>query len=95
MVVLLPPARAGKRRTVHPPYYAAFSNLRAALAKSRHPERGIIRKSAWYVAANWVRLGLTTGRGHNAPTKKPRVAVKEILGYPLTRRFREILSGVG
>jgi hypothetical protein len=47
-----------------------------------------------YLAANWVRLGRTTGRGHNAPTKKPRVAVKEILGYPLTRRFREILSGV-
>jgi hypothetical protein len=47
-----------------------------------------------YVAANWVRLGQTTGRGHNAPTKKARVAVKEILGYPLTRRFRELLSGV-
>ena len=47
-----------------------------------------------YVAANWVRLGRTTGRGHNAPTKKPRVAVKEILGYPLTRRFRELLSEV-
>jgi hypothetical protein len=45
-----------------------------------------------YVAANWIRLGRTTGRGHNAPTKKPRVPVKEILGYPLTRRFREILG---
>jgi hypothetical protein len=47
-----------------------------------------------YLAANWVSLGRTTGRGHNAPTKKPRVSVKEILGYPLARRFREILSGV-
>jgi hypothetical protein len=44
-----------------------------------------------YIAANWIRLGLTTGRGHNAPTKKPRVPVKEILGYPLHKRFREIL----
>lgn len=45
-----------------------------------------------YRAANWIPLGLTTGRGHNAPTKKPRVPVKEILAYPLTRRFREVLS---
>jgi hypothetical protein len=44
-----------------------------------------------YRAANWIVLGRTTGRGHNAPTKKPRVPVKEILGYPLSRRFREIL----
>jgi hypothetical protein len=44
-----------------------------------------------YRAANWVLLGRTTGRGNNAPTKKPTVPVKEILGYPLSRRFREIL----
>jgi Domain of unknown function (DUF4338) len=24
-----------------------------------------------YRAANWIRLGYTTGRGNNAPTKKP------------------------
>jgi len=47
-----------------------------------------------YLAANWVPLGRTTGRGHNAPTKKPRVPVKEILGYPLVRDFRTRLSGV-
>lgn len=45
-----------------------------------------------YRAANWLVLGRTTGRGHNAPTKKPRVPVKEILGYPLTKRFRELLE---
>lgn len=45
-----------------------------------------------YRAANWVKLGRTTGRGHNAPTKKPRVPVKEILGYPLTKHFRELLG---
>jgi len=44
-----------------------------------------------YRAANWIALGRTTGRGHNAPTKKPRVPVKEILGYPLSRHFRDIL----
>lgn len=45
-----------------------------------------------YRAANWISLGWTTGRGHNAPTKKPRLPVKEILGYPLAKRWREILS---
>jgi len=47
-----------------------------------------------YRAANWISLGLTTGRGHNAPTRKRTVSVKEILGYPLTKRFREILGSV-
>jgi len=47
-----------------------------------------------YRAANWVFLGKTTGRGNNAPTKEPRVPVKEVLGLPLTKRFREILGAV-
>jgi hypothetical protein len=47
-----------------------------------------------YLAANWTKLGRTTGRGNNAPTKKPRVPVKEILGYPLSKRFREMLGEV-
>jgi hypothetical protein len=45
-----------------------------------------------YRAANWIFLGRTTGRGNNAPTRKPRVPIKEILGYPLCQRFREILG---
>jgi hypothetical protein len=47
-----------------------------------------------YLAANWTKLGRTTGRGNNAPTKKPRVPVKEIFGYPLSKHFREILGGL-
>ena len=47
-----------------------------------------------YLAANWTKLGRTTGRGNNAPTRKPRVPVKEILGYPLSKRFRDILGDV-
>jgi len=50
-------------------------------------------KGTCYRAANWVVLGKTTGRGHNAPTYEPRVPIKEILAYPLTSRFRETLSG--
>lgn len=45
-----------------------------------------------YRAANWQLLGLTTGRGKNDQTKKPNRPIKEILGLPLTPRFRELLS---
>jgi hypothetical protein len=41
-----------------------------------------------YRAANWKVLGLTTGRGKDAPTKKPNRSLKEVLGYPLTKDFR-------
>src|SRR5271165_189847 len=45
-----------------------------------------------YRAANWQLLGLTTGRGKNDQTNKPNRPIKEILGLPLTPRFRELLS---
>lgn len=45
-----------------------------------------------YRAANWKLLGLTTGRGKDDMTHRANRPVKEVLGYPLTRRFRELLS---
>jgi len=48
-----------------------------------------------YRAANWVSLGLTTGRGHNAPTSRRTQPKKEVLGYPLVADFRERLSRGG
>jgi hypothetical protein len=47
-----------------------------------------------YRAANWKVLGRTTGRGKDAPTKKPNRSIKEVLGYPLTRDFRLLLGEV-
>jgi hypothetical protein len=49
-------------------------------------------KGTCYRAANWISLGLTTGRGHNAPTKARTQPKKEVLGYPLAKNFRTILS---
>jgi hypothetical protein len=46
-----------------------------------------------YRAANWKFLGLTTGRGKNDQTYKPNRPIKEVLGLPLTPRFRELLQG--
>jgi hypothetical protein len=47
-----------------------------------------------YRAANWIRLGLTTGRGKDAPTYTPNRPVKEVLGYALVKDFRQRLSQV-
>lgn len=47
-----------------------------------------------YRAANWIVLGETAGRGHKAPTRRRTRSIKQVLGYPLDRRFRERLSEV-
>ena len=48
-----------------------------------------------YRAANWVVLGKTTGRGKQSNSYVPNRSIKEMLGYPLTRRFRELLGAIG
>ncbi len=45
-----------------------------------------------YRAANWIVLGLTTGRGKADQTKRPNRPKKEVLGYPLNKHFRDLLS---
>ena len=45
-----------------------------------------------YRAANWVYLGQTTGRGKDDQTNRPNRPLKDVLGYPLTKRFRELLG---
>jgi len=46
-----------------------------------------------YRAANWVVLGRTTGRGKDDHANRPNRSLKEVLGYPLTPRFRGLLQG--
>jgi len=45
-----------------------------------------------YRAANWIVLGRTTGRGKDDQTHRPNRSLKEVLGYPLARHFRHLLS---
>jgi hypothetical protein len=45
-----------------------------------------------YRAANWKLLGRTTGRGKASNSYKPNRPIKEVLGLPLTPRFRKLLS---
>jgi hypothetical protein len=45
-----------------------------------------------YYAANWILLGETTGRGKNDQTNRQNRSIKQMLGYPLTPRFRELLQ---
>ena len=45
-----------------------------------------------YRAANWVPMGLTTGRGKADQTHRANRSIKEVFGLPLTPRFRELLT---
>jgi Domain of unknown function (DUF4338) len=45
-----------------------------------------------YRAANWVPMGVTTGRGKDDQTHQPNRPIKEVFGLPLTRHFRELLT---
>ncbi len=47
-----------------------------------------------YRAANWVFLGRTTGRGKQSNSYVPNRSIKEVLGYPLTPKFRDLLSRI-
>ncbi len=55
------------------------------------PER---YRGTCYRAANWMVLGRTTGRGKNDQTNRPNRSLKEVLGYPLTSRYRELLQEI-
>lgn len=44
-----------------------------------------------YRAANWISLGLTSGRGKDCPTHDRNRSLKLVLGLPLTKHFRREL----
>jgi len=69
-----------QRLYAHPIYF-----LETFVDPQRHP-------GTCYRAANWIRLGYTTGRGKDAPTWTPNRPIKEVLGYPLRADFRQRLS---
>ena len=71
-----------EQRYGHPVYY-----LESFVDPGRY-------RGTCYRAANWVFLGLTTGRGKDARSKKPNRPRKEVLGLPLSRRFRQLLSAL-
>lgn len=54
-----------------------------------YPERF---RGTCYRAANWAWLGRTTGRGKDDQTKRPNRPLKDVLAYPLDRRFRQLLG---
>ena len=52
-------------------------------------------RGSCYRAANWIGLGLTTGRGHNARTSRRDQPRKELWVYPLSKDFRRHLGAHG
>ncbi len=63
----------------HPVYY---------LETFIDPERW---RGTCYRAANWMVLGLTTGRGKAANGHRPNRSLKQVLAYPLYKDFRRRL----
>ncbi len=63
----------------HPVYY---------LETFINPERS---RGTCYRAANWIVLGLTTGRGKADMSNRPNRPLKQVLGYPLEQQFRRLL----
>ena len=45
-----------------------------------------------YKAANWIHVGKTTGRGRDSKSHKAVLPIKDVLVYPLNKRFRELLK---
>ncbi|HEX6549832.1 MAG TPA: DUF4338 domain-containing protein [Gammaproteobacteria bacterium] len=72
----------GQQMYAHPIYF---------LETFVDPERF---RGTCYRAANWVLLGNTTGRGKQSNSYVPNRSIKQVLGYPLTKRFRELLGKV-
>ena len=50
------------------------------------------RRGTCYRAANWIALGWTTGRGKASNSHRPNRPLKQVLGYPLDKRFRHLLG---
>lgn len=51
------------------------------------------RAGTCYLAANWLKLGETQGRGKLDQTHTQVLSIKRVFVYPLRREFREILRG--
>jgi hypothetical protein len=51
-----------------------------------------LHRGTCYRAANWVPMGITTGRGPRSTSNAPNRTKKEVLGLPLHPRFRALLQ---
>jgi hypothetical protein len=76
---------------VSPDWAALYAHPIYFLETFVDPERF---RGTCYRAANWKLLGETTGRGKDDQTNRPNRSIKQLLAYPLTPRFRELLGQV-
>jgi hypothetical protein len=82
----------GRMTRILPAEWEAVYGHRVHLAETFvYPEKF---RGTCYRAANWVFLGRTTGRGKDDQTMRPNRPLKDVLGYPLTKRFRRLLGAV-
>ena len=76
---------------VSPDWETLYSHPIYFLETFVDPERF---RGTCYRAANWKLLGATTGRGKDDQRNRPNRSIKQLLAYPLTPRFRELLGQV-
>lgn len=81
-------ALACMARTVGPDWEASYAVRPLLLETLVDPAR---YKGTCYKAANWIHLGLTSGRGRMDEGKRNGLRPKEVFIYPLHRKAREKL----
>jgi hypothetical protein len=74
---------------VSPDWEALYAHPIYFLETFVDPERF---RGTCYRAANWVLLGETMGLGKDDHTKRRNRSIKQLLAYPLTPGFRELLG---
>jgi len=65
-------------------------NIRPVLLESFVEKKRF--RGTCYKAANWILCGQTKGRGKLGPAGKMSVPIKDVLVYPLDKKFRSILK---
>ena len=80
-------------RSVHRLPHSEAAQDPAAPRRGRH-RIPLSNRLGQKTPVNWKLLGMTTGRGKDSTSKRPNRSLKEVLGYPLTPHFRDLLSQV-
>ena len=90
LLVLIRPVTSLTTRRVSRDWQAKYGHPIHLVETFVQPDRF---RGTSYRAAGWIQVGVTTGRGRNAPTRAPQGPHKEIFLKPVHPDFRLQLMG--